>query len=98
MLSKQSILDTVSILDIAESFGIELEEVCSSNFSHRCRCPSKNHKSGSERTASLYINSKDNNFYCYGCQAQHNCIDFYMICKDCDFSTAIKDLSSKIDF
>ena len=68
MLSKQSILDTVSILDIAESFGIELEEVCSSNFSHRCRCPSKNHKSGSE-TASLYINSKDNNFYYCGCQA-----------------------------
>jgi len=95
---KSAILQTVSILDLAENADLDLEEIHSSNFSHRCRCPNKHHKSGSERTPSLYINSKDNNFYCYGCQASYNCIDFYMLCKDCDFSTALKDLSSKIDY
>jgi DNA primase len=95
---KSAILQTVSILDLAENADLDLEEIHSSNFSHRCRCPNKHHKSGSERTPSLYINSKDNNFYCYGCQASYNCIDFYMLCKDCDFSAALKDLSSKIDY
>lgn len=95
---KSAILQTVSILDLAKDYDLNLEECNSSNFSHRCRCPNKNHKSGAERTPSLYINSKDNNFYCYGCQATYNCIDFYMLCKDCDFSTALKDLSSKINY
>jgi DNA primase len=95
---KSAILQTVSILDLAKDYDLDLEECHSSNFSHRCRCPNKNHKSGAERTPSLYINSKDNNFYCYGCQATYNCIDFYMLCKDCDFSTALKDLSSKINY
>jgi DNA primase len=95
---KSAILQTVSILDLAENADLDLEEIHSSNFSHRCRCPNKHHKSGSERTPSLYINSKDNNFYCYGCQASYNCIDFYMLCKDCDFSAALKDLSSKIHY
>ncbi|MDB2481801.1 CHC2 zinc finger domain-containing protein [bacterium] len=95
---KAAILQTVSILDLAENADLNLEEMHSSNFSHRCRCPNKHHKSGSERTPSLYINSKDNNFYCYGCQASYNCIDFYMLCKDCDFSSALKDLSSKINY
>lgn len=95
---KSAILQTVSILDLAKDHDLDLEECHSSNFSHRCRCPNKNHKSGAERTPSLYINSKDNNFYCYGCQATYNCIDFYMLCKDCDFSAALKDLSSKINY
>jgi len=79
----------VEITDIAERFGISLEEVCVGNFTHRCKCPHKNHKSGSERTGSCYIDSEKNNFYCFGCQAGYSSIDFYMACADLEFHSAI---------
>ena len=95
--SKQDILDNISIKDIALENSIGLESVLSGNFTHRCRCPSKDHKHGLERTSSLYIDSVNNNFYCFGCSASSNVIDFYMICNDVSFSDAIKELGSRID-
>lgn len=77
------------ITDIADNFNIDLEEVCVGNFTHRCKCPSPDHKNGSERTGSCYIDSNKNNFYCFGCQAGFSSIDFYMSCAGIDFSTAI---------
>lgn len=79
----------VNILDITEKFGIDVEEVSVGNFTHRCKCPNKNHKSGTERTGSCYINGEKNNFYCFGCQANNSSIDFYMLCSDLSFSEAL---------
>ena len=95
--SKKEILSAINILDIALDRGISVEEVSSGNFTHRCKCPGVNHKGGSERTGSLYIDSVRNNFYCFGCSASNNAIDFYMLCADLDFGTAIKELSQDID-
>tara|TARA_A200000159_G_scaffold158847_1_gene176646 strand:- start:3359 stop:3892 length:534 start_codon:yes stop_codon:yes gene_type:complete len=95
--NKQEILSSVSILDVAEKSSIDLEEISSGNFTHRCKCPSKEHKGGTERTGSLYIDGDNNNFYCFGCGASNNTIDFYMICNDVDFSEAILAMSKLVD-
>ena len=95
--SKQDILNNINIIDIAGEFSIKTESVLSGNFTHRCRCPSKDHKHGLERTGSLYIDSLHNNFYCFGCSASSNVIDFYMLCKSLSFSEAIKELGVRID-
>tara|TARA_Y100001938_G_scaffold148104_1_gene230900 strand:+ start:269 stop:802 length:534 start_codon:yes stop_codon:yes gene_type:complete len=95
--TKQDILSSVSILELAKHFSIPLEQVCSGNFTHKCRCPSPEHKSGSERTGSLYIDGENNNFYCFGCGASNNVIDFYILKTGCDFSTALSEMSEFVD-
>ncbi len=95
--SKEEILNSVSILDLAKKFSMSLERVCSGNFTHRCRCPSSEHKGGLERTGSLYIAGENNNFYCFGCGASNNVIDFYILRTGCDFSTAILEMSEFVD-
>jgi DNA primase len=95
--SKEEILSSVSILDLAKKFSMSLEQVCSGNFTHRCKCPSSEHKSGLERTGSLYIAGENNNFYCFGCGASNNVIDFYILRTGCDFSTAILEMSEFVD-
>ena len=97
IFSKDQILSALKIVDIAEENGIPLEPVSSGNFTHRCKCPGTDHKSGSERTGSLYIDSIRNNFYCFGCSASNNAIDFYMLCTDTDFGGAIREISETID-
>ena len=96
-ISKNDILKHVSIVDVADDASIDLEGVSSGKFEYRCTCPSKNHKGGTERTKSCYINSGDNNFYCFGCNAGYNVIDFYMLCNDCSFSDAMSNLRTMID-
>jgi len=95
--SKEEINTAVSITELASKFSIALEQVNSGNFTHRCKCPSKEHKSGSERTGSLYIDEDNNNFYCFGCGASNNVIDFYILCKGVDFSTSLIELSKIVD-
>jgi hypothetical protein len=95
--SKEEIIKSVFISDIADRLSVSLEQVNSGNFTHRCKCPARDHKNGSERTCSLYVDNENNNFYCFGCGASNNAIDFYMLCKDVDFSTAIQELSEFVD-
>ncbi len=95
--SKEEINSSVNITDLATKFSIPLEQVNSGNFTHRAKCPSKEHKSGSERTGSLYIDEDNNNFYCFGCGASNNVIDFYILCKGVDFSTSLAELSEFVD-
>ena len=95
--SKEQILGAVKISEIADSFGVSLSEISSGNFTHRCKCPGSEHKSGLERTGSLYIDDINNNFYCFGCGASNNAIDFYILCTGKTFSESITDLSEKID-
>lgn len=95
-VSKEDIVRQVKILDICDEFGIDVEPVSSGNFNWRCTCPSKKHKGGNERTPSLYIDSVNNNYYCYGCQSSYNCLDFYMICADVNFSEALTELRTRV--
>mgnify|MGYP001808429058 CR=1 FL=1 len=95
--TKEDILNSVTILGLAEHFSIPLEQVCSGNFTHRCRCPGPEHKGGAERTGSLYIDGENNNFYCFGCGATNNVIDFYILKTGCDFSTALTEMSRFVD-
>jgi hypothetical protein len=94
---KEDILDGVLITDIAKRFKIRLDPISSGNFTLRCRCPSKEHKNGGERTSSLYIDSNKNNFYCFGCSASSNVIDFHMLCSGEDFLSTINSLGPLID-
>lgn len=95
-ISKEDITSGVMISDIAEEFGIDLEEAFSGNFNHRCRCPSSEHKNGGERTGSLYIDTVHNNFYCFGCSTGSNCIDFYMLCTGITFGEAVSELRKRV--
>jgi len=95
--SKSQLIKAVKILRLCEEETIALEQIISGNFTHRCKCPFSTHKSGKERTQSLYIDSINNNFYCFGCGASNNSIDFYMLLKEIDFSTAISELSKTIN-
>lgn len=94
--SKVDICKNVFITDISEEFNLKLEECYAGNFDHRCRCPAPDHKAGNERTSSLYIDSVNNNFYCFGCGANSSVIDFYMICSGKQFSSAIRELESRV--
>ena len=69
--------------------GISLNKNKSEILLYRCKCPNKNHKSGNENTDSLYIDSENNDFYCYGCSAGSSSIDFFMIVNDVNFSYSI---------
>jgi DNA primase len=95
-VSKLDITRGVRIVDIAEEYGIPIEPASSGNFDCRCTCPSSEHKNGNERTGSCYIDSKNNNFYCFGCNTGSNSIDFYMMCAEVDFGTAMSELKSRV--
>lgn len=90
--TRTDVVNQVKILDIANLFNIGLESIASGNFDCRCKCPHPEHKSGREKTPSLYINSRDNNFYCYGCNIGSSVIDFYMACTGLDFLESLQKL------
>jgi len=93
-----AINDQVLILDICSENNIATERVSSGNFTHRCKCPSPDHKSGGERTPSLMIDSDKNNFYCFGCNANNSVINFYnLIHPDLEFSDCVDILKKRVD-
>lgn len=96
MSIKNKINKNIRILDICKDNDIVAKEYPTGKFTHRCKCPNPDHKSGSERTDSLYIDAEANNFYCFGCGAGSGAIDFYMICNNVDFSGAISELKEKV--
>ena len=95
-VSKRAVLEGVLILDVASDFSISLEPVSSGNFNYRCKCPSPEHKHGFERTSSCYIDGINNNFYCFGCNANNNVIDFYMLCTGDSFLNSLSELSKRV--
>jgi hypothetical protein len=90
--SRTDIAKQVKIIELAAKFGIQLEATSAGNFDYRCRCPSPDHKQGREKTSSCYINSRDNNFFCYGCNQGVSSIDFYMSCAGKTFSEAMVEM------
>jgi hypothetical protein len=89
---KDDIIRGVSFLDILDLLKIKAEMVSSGNFTHRCCCPSPDHKGGRERTSSLYIDSINNNFYCYGCSSSQTDKSGSIVVKPSTFSS-LMDIS-----
>lgn len=73
------ILDKINILDILDKYEIEYTRSPSGNFTHKLRCPLPEHLGGNERTASLCVSEKNNDFHCYGCNANGHVITFMML-------------------
>lgn len=94
--TRTDIAKQVKILDLARKFGIAVESASAGNFDYRCRCPSPDHKMGKEKTSSCYINSRDNNYYCYGCNKGVSSIDFYMSCADRTFAEAMQEMKELV--
>ena len=96
MVSKYDISKFINILDIADEFGIKLEKTYSGTFTHKCKCPSRDHKNGNESTAACNIDSENNKFWCFVCNAGLSVVDFYMLCAEKDFASAMADLSLRV--
>jgi DNA primase len=95
-VSRNDVARQVKILELVEKFDIKIESVSAGNFDYKCRCPSPDHKMGNEKTSSCYINSRDNNFFCYGCNKGVSSIDFYMFCTGKTFSEAMNELKELV--
>ena len=96
IISRNDVARDVKILDLVIKFDIPIESVSAGKFDYRCKCPSPDHKMGKEKTSSCYINSTDNNFYCYGCNKGVSSIDFYMSCSGKTFADAMQDLKDQV--
>lgn len=70
--------------EVVRQYGIEI------NRAGFCRCPFHN-----ERTASMKIYAQS--FYCFGCGAGGNVIDFVRLYERCDFKTAFRMLGGEFD-
>lgn len=90
---KRVILDKVNILDILDKYGVEYNQISAGNFTHKLKCPFPNHLDGQERTASLYVSEKENNFCCFGCNSTGSVIDFIMLFSGIPYYKALEILS-----
>jgi len=70
--------------EVVRQYGIEI------NRTGFCRCPFHN-----ERTASMKIYAQS--FYCFGCGAGGDVIDFVRLYERCDFKTAFRMLGGEFD-
>lgn len=70
--------------EVVRQYGIEI------NRAGFCRCPFHN-----ERTASMKIYAQS--FYCFGCGAGGDVIDFVRLYERCDFKTAFRMLGGEFD-
>ncbi len=76
----------ISILQIAEYLGYPLIRKGSRYF---ISCPFHN-----ENTASCCLYPDSNRFYCYGCHAKGDVLDFYQGITRADFKTTVKELNN----
>lgn len=95
-VSYQDVCENISIEEVASEHGIELSYAGSGRYSHKCKCPSVNHKGGDERTPSCYINTDDNKFNCFGCGEHGSVVGFHMLCTEQEFGKSLKDLKEVI--
>lgn len=79
---KTLILEQVSIIDVMEYYGIDIS-------GDKIVCPLPSH---SDNIASFVIYKETNSFFCFGCNASSNVIDFVMAMDNCSFVEAIDKL------
>lgn len=84
--SKQVDISTIKQIPIYDILGISKER----SYNKHILCPLH-----SEKTPSFKIDNK-NKWHCFGCSEGGDVIDLYMKINNCDFKTALKQLSSRI--
>ena len=80
------IKDRLSISDVVSSY-LKLEKT-GQNF--KARCPFHN-----EKNSSFTVYLKQNKFYCFGCRAGTDSIDYVMKRDNCTFTEAVRRLLNK---
>jgi len=93
---REILLDKLDFVDILDEYNLEHWECSAGDFTHRMKCPLPSHDFGGERTASMFIDSKKNTFYCFGCNTGGTIIEF--VCKyskDKDTTMALEYLAQK---
>lgn len=78
-----------SIIDIAADYGVDLQ--ISGNIYKAC-CPFHG-----EKTASCFFYPDTNSFYCFGCSAGGDVIEFVKLSKGISYAEAIKVLGIEDD-
>ena len=73
--SKHLIIPHLSFQKVAHKYSKQIEFIGTSNFTHRCICPSSKHKNGNERTPSFYFSEETKSFRCFGCSLNGDIFD-----------------------
>jgi len=66
---RETVLSRVSIIEIAQEYGLNLESKETGAFTHRTYCPlhAGKGRGGQERTPSMFFSKHSNSFCCFGC-------------------------------
>lgn len=89
------VLDKTSLIDILDLYNVEYSPCQTGDFAYRSKCPFPKHLDGGERTASLFISDEKNSFYCFGCNAGGNVIDFVVLYTGSPFHEVVKMLGKR---
>ena len=73
---RKQILPRISMERLVRKYAHNVESTSSSIFSHKCTCPSQDHKGGQERTASFYFSEENRTYKCFGCGLWGDAFDF----------------------
>lgn len=76
MALRKKVLPNIAMEKLVRKYAHNVESTASSIFSHKCTCPSKDHKGGQERTASFYFSEENRTFKCFGCGIWGDAFDF----------------------
>lgn len=66
----------------------------SGKFTHKCTCPSTDHKGGRESTPSFFVSAETGQFYCFGCAIFGNSFDLIALLGGDDVSAVRKAYDS----
>lgn len=91
------LLDKIDFLDILDECGVEYWDCRSGEFTHRMKCPLPIHDFGGERTASMFLDTDKNKFYCFGCNSGGSVIDFISLYQGLAYYEAIEFLTKFVD-
>lgn len=94
---KDVVNSNTSLVDLMKKYGLSLEERQTGNFSHRLYCPfHKGKDGGRERTPSMFVSSKDNTFFCFGCGSVGRPVDFVTLMEGTPALIAIQKLAKDL--
>lgn len=86
----------VKLLDIIRSYGLKIEmNPQKANWSNNITCPFPSHKGAKERTPSFGYNFNQKNFYCFGCNASGQSVEFISKMEDVPRHVVVEKILSK---
>ena len=76
MALRKKVLPLIDMEKLVSRYAQNVETTASSIFTHKCTCPSKDHKGGQERTPSFYFSEESRTYKCFGCGLWGDAFDF----------------------